>query len=154
MLDSSRFAFELLFFSFTVYVKKKFFKDIFFTGYDVIQALAVSDSESGRIIIFDGKGDNEPIHIIEKMHYLPVKLMEVTCLLEVSLIEKNFFQTNAHIKLAAFQYNFVYDCTISIDSGGMIEYWSGPKHDYGFPKNVNWVYKTDTDLYEFVKAGF
>ncbi|VDD92961.1 unnamed protein product [Enterobius vermicularis] len=93
-------------------------------GYDVIQALAVSDSESGRIIIFDGKGDNEPIHIIEKMHYLPVKLME---------------------------YNFVYDCTISIDSGGMIEYWSGPKHDYGFPKNVNWVYKTDTDLYEFVK---
>uniref|UniRef100_A0A0N5AIS8 peptidylprolyl isomerase n=1 Tax=Syphacia muris TaxID=451379 RepID=A0A0N5AIS8_9BILA len=93
-------------------------------GYDVIQALAVSDSESGRIAIYDGKGANTPIHIIENMHHMPVKLME---------------------------YNFVYDCTISVDFSGMVEYWSGPKHDYGFPKNVRWECKTDTDLYEFVK---
>uniref|UniRef100_A0A0L8H1R6 peptidylprolyl isomerase n=1 Tax=Octopus bimaculoides TaxID=37653 RepID=A0A0L8H1R6_OCTBM len=33
----------------------------------------------------------------------------------------------------------------------MVEYWTGPKRDYGFPKNISWSYKTDTDLYDFVK---
>lgn len=33
----------------------------------------------------------------------------------------------------------------------MIEYWTGPKHDYEFPTTVQWEYKTDTDLYEFAK---
>ena len=34
----------------------------------------------------------------------------------------------------------------------MLEYWTGPKHDYKFPKVVDWEYKTDTDLYEFAKV--
>lgn len=34
----------------------------------------------------------------------------------------------------------------------MIEYWTGTPHEYKFPKNVNWEYKTDTDLYEFAKC--
>lgn len=34
----------------------------------------------------------------------------------------------------------------------MLEYWSGPKREYQFPDNVKWTYKTDTDLYEFVKV--
>ena len=34
----------------------------------------------------------------------------------------------------------------------MLEYWTGPKYDYKFPKNVQWEYKTDTDLYEFAKV--
>lgn len=33
----------------------------------------------------------------------------------------------------------------------MIEYWSGAKGEYAFPKNVSWEYKTETDLYAFVK---
>ncbi len=34
----------------------------------------------------------------------------------------------------------------------MIEYWSGNKGDFEFPTNIDWQYKTDTDLYEFVKV--
>lgn len=41
---------------------------------------------------------------------------------------------------------------MSADKKGIVEYWSGPKGDYGFPKNVSWEYKTDTDLFEFMKV--
>ena len=34
----------------------------------------------------------------------------------------------------------------------MLEYWSGPSGDYGFPGNVKFELKIDTDLYEFVKV--
>ena len=51
------------------------------------------------------------------------------------------------------QLNPVYDTIISIDKSGMLEYWGGPKQDYQFPKAVAWEYKTDTDLYEFVKVN-
>merc|ERR1719288_13826 len=33
----------------------------------------------------------------------------------------------------------------------MVEYWRGPKGDYGIPKNVAFESKIDTDLYEFAK---
>lgn len=35
---------------------------------------------------------------------------------------------------------------------GILEYWSGPKNDYKFPKNVNFESRLDTDLYEFFKC--
>jgi len=41
---------------------------------------------------------------------------------------------------------------VSVDSTGMLEYWTGPRHDYQFPPTVSWQYKTDTDLYEFAKV--
>ena len=41
---------------------------------------------------------------------------------------------------------------MSGDEAGMLEYWSGPSQDYSFPKTVKFEYKTDTDLYEFVKV--
>lgn len=34
----------------------------------------------------------------------------------------------------------------------MIEYWIGSSYEYKFFKNVNWEYKIDIDLYEFVKC--
>lgn len=34
----------------------------------------------------------------------------------------------------------------------MLEYWGGVSHDYKFPNNVKFQYKTDTDLYEFAKV--
>lgn len=34
----------------------------------------------------------------------------------------------------------------------MLEYWRGPKGEYSFPTNIKWKYKTETDLYEFVKV--
>ncbi len=33
----------------------------------------------------------------------------------------------------------------------MLEYWTGPRHDYKFPKNVGFDSKLDTDLFEFAK---
>ena len=35
----------------------------------------------------------------------------------------------------------------------MVDYWSGIKNDLQFPKNVNFEYKTDTDLFEFVMVS-
>ena len=43
--------------------------------------------------------------------------------------------------------------TISADEAGIIEYWSGIKNDLGFPSNVDFEYKTDTDLFEFVMVS-
>ena len=51
------------------------------------------------------------------------------------------------------QYNAVYDVAVSADEAGMIEYWSGIKHDVQFPKNVSFEFKTDTDLFEFIMVG-
>lgn len=31
------------------------------------------------------------------------------------------------------------------------EYWAGCKQSYGFPKNIKFVSKLDTDLFEFAK---
>jgi len=41
---------------------------------------------------------------------------------------------------------------MSTDKAGMIEYWTGIKKDCSFPKNLNFEYKTDTDLFEFIKV--
>lgn len=49
-----------------------------------------------------------------------------------------------------WQYNAVYDVAVSADEAGMVEYWSGIKHDLQFPKNVDFEFKTDTDLFEFI----
>ena len=50
------------------------------------------------------------------------------------------------------QYNACYDVVVSGDESGMLEYWSGPVGSYCFPHNVKFEYKTDTDLYEFLKV--
>ena len=54
--------------------------------------------------------------------------------------------------LLNFQYNSVYEIVISVDEKGLLEYWTGSKHDYKFPKNVNFDSRLDTDLYEFFKC--
>lgn len=91
---------------------------------DFDNALAVSNLNSGEIVLFDAKGENIPIHIIKNLHLKPIILME---------------------------YCPINNITISIDEIGMIEYWSGTKTNFEFPKNIYWEYKTDTDLYEFIK---
>jgi peptidylprolyl isomerase domain and WD repeat-containing protein 1 len=50
------------------------------------------------------------------------------------------------------QYNVVAETVVSMDTSGMLECWTGPKHDYEHPKCLAWEYKTDTDLYEFMKV--
>ncbi len=34
----------------------------------------------------------------------------------------------------------------------MVEYWSGPAQEYGFPRAAKFQHKIDTDLYEFAKV--
>ncbi|OWF46092.1 peptidylprolyl isomerase domain and WD repeat-containing protein 1-like [Mizuhopecten yessoensis] len=91
---------------------------------DPVSALAVSEKETGTIHIYDGRGTNTPLHILSSMHSSPVMLI---------------------------RYNPVYEVAVSADKDGMLEYWAGPKYDFKFPKNVQWKYKTDTDLYIFAQ---
>ncbi|XP_071507877.1 peptidylprolyl isomerase domain and WD repeat-containing protein 1-like [Diadema antillarum] len=92
---------------------------------DAIPALAISEAETGKIHIFDGKGTSEPMHTLEKQHGAPVIIIK---------------------------YNPIFEVALSVDKQGILEYWMGPKKDYIFPPMVNFRYKTDTDLYEFVKC--
>ncbi|KAH0559773.1 hypothetical protein GP486_003710 [Trichoglossum hirsutum] len=86
--------------------------------------LAVSDEASHSIRIYDGRGENlKPLHIISSLHKNPISLMA---------------------------YNDAYDCTISVDDGGMLEYWR-PHGDYEKPDNV-FEYKSSTSLFEFKKS--
>lgn len=45
----------------------------------------------------------------------------------------------------------MYETCISIDKAGMLEYWTGPKMEYKFPKCISFESKLDTDLFEFAK---
>ena len=49
------------------------------------------------------------------------------------------------------KYNPVLDVIVSVDTKAMIEYWTGPRTEFEFPKNVGFSSKLDTDLFEFVQ---
>ena len=85
--------------------------------------LAVSDEVNHTIRIYDGRGENqEPIHTISGLHRSVVSLMA---------------------------FNDAYDCVISADENGMIEYWR--PGSYEKPDNV-FEYKSSTNLFDFKKA--
>ncbi|KAK3044882.1 hypothetical protein LTS18_015160, partial [Coniosporium uncinatum] len=89
-----------------------------------LPVLAVTLEALPEVRIYDGRGENlQPIHIIKGLHRAPVSLMA---------------------------YNNEYDCVISADEGGMIEYWR-PNGTYEKPDNV-WTMKSSTNLFEFKKA--
>lgn len=90
-----------------------------------VAAVACSEKETGVIYIYDGRGTNTPLHTLS-VHTKPVTFIK---------------------------YNAGFDVTISADEAGIIEYWSGIKNDLGFPSNVDFKYKTDTDLFEFVMVS-
>ena len=86
--------------------------------------LAVSNETDGRIMIFNGRGENRtPIHTITGLHRKPVHLLA---------------------------YNNSYDCVISADENGMVEYWQ-PSGSYEKPDTV-FEMKSSTSLFEFKKA--
>lgn len=89
-----------------------------------VPELAVADSATPNIFIYDGRGTSEPLRCLDKIHMKPVRLM---------------------------LYCSAYDVVISCDEAAMIEYWSGFANDYGFPKSVSFESKVETDLYEFAK---
>ncbi|KAF2499197.1 peptidyl-prolyl cis-trans isomerase-like protein [Lophium mytilinum] len=86
--------------------------------------LAVSDDESSWIRLYDGRGENqEPLHIVKSLHRRPVHLMA---------------------------YNNEYDCVVSADEGGMVEYWRA-SGTYEKPDNVFEI-KSSTNLFDFKKS--
>lgn len=86
--------------------------------------LAVSSEENSWIRVYDGRGENQqPLHAIKSLHRSPVSLMA---------------------------YNNNYDCVISADEGGMLEYWRSGDN-YEKPDNV-FSMKSSTNLFEFKKA--
>ncbi|KAM7214692.1 peptidyl-prolyl cis-trans isomerase cyp15 [Rhypophila decipiens] len=86
--------------------------------------LAISEESTPNIHIYDGRGDKtEPLHTLGKLHRSPVALMA---------------------------YNHKFDCVISTDDGGMVEYWR-PGGSYEKPDNV-FEFKSSTNLFEFKKA--
>jgi peptidylprolyl isomerase domain and WD repeat-containing protein 1 len=86
--------------------------------------LAVSDEVNHTIRVYDGRGENqEPLHTIEKLHRSVVSLMA---------------------------FNDAYDCVVSADEGGMVEYWR-PGGNYEKPDNV-FEYKSSTNLFDFKKS--
>jgi len=89
---------------------------------DPVCTIAISDKESTDIHIYNGKGENVPLKTL-KIHTKVVTVIK---------------------------FNATFDTAISLDRAGMVEYWSGQKNDFDFPKNLKFEYKTDTDLFEFV----
>ena len=85
--------------------------------------LAVSDEVNHTIDIYDGRGLSEtPMHTILGLHRGVVSLMA---------------------------FNNAYNCVISADENGMLEYWR--PETYEKPDNV-FQYKSSTNLFEFKKA--
>lgn len=85
--------------------------------------LAVTDEATPTIKIFDGRGENrEPLHTLTSIHRKPV---------------------------VAMAFNNVFDCVISADDAGMVEYWR-PADDFSKPDNV-FELKSSTNLFEFRK---
>lgn len=86
--------------------------------------LAVSEQAKPLIHIYDGRGEKEEaIHTIKGLHRKPVHLMA---------------------------FNEPYDCVVSADEGGMLEYWR-PSGNYEKPEGV-FEYKSSTNLFDFKKA--
>ncbi|KAK2707823.1 hypothetical protein QYM36_015492 [Artemia franciscana] len=91
---------------------------------DALIVLAVSDSESPKIYVYDAQAMDMPLKVLEKLHMKPV---------------------------TAMKYNSKYEFVISFDQQGLIEYWTGTKGDFDFPKAVKFSSKLDTDLFTLVK---
>jgi peptidylprolyl isomerase domain and WD repeat-containing protein 1 len=86
--------------------------------------LAVSEDSKPIIHVYDGRGEKqEPIHSAKSLHRSPVAVMA---------------------------FNDKFDCVISADDNGMIEYWR-PSGNYEKPDNV-FEFKSATNLFDFKKA--
>ncbi|KAH1002583.1 peptidylprolyl isomerase domain and WD repeat-containing protein 1 [Dendroctonus ponderosae] len=91
---------------------------------DAIHTVAVTDQDSSKIFVYDGRGGSAPLNVLETIHLKPVTLIS---------------------------YNPQFDVAVSVDKSGMLEYWTGIRKDFAFPKNIQFESKLDTDLFEFAK---
>ncbi|GFZ46243.1 Cyclophilin cyp15 [Saitozyma sp. JCM 24511] len=87
--------------------------------------LAVTDMDTPTIRIYDGRGDGKPLYELDKLHRAPVHLMA---------------------------YTSKYDCVISADEQGFVEYWQ-PSEPWTLPSLPGlWQFKSSTDLFHFKKT--
>lgn len=87
-----------------------------------------SDKDSNSIHIYDGQGNGEVLHILDKLHSAPVLVM---C------------------------YNVNMETVISVDRKGILEYWQNSKHDFKFPqKLVNFDSKLDTSRCQKIQFDY
>jgi peptidylprolyl isomerase domain and WD repeat-containing protein 1 len=86
--------------------------------------IAVSDADSSDVHVFDGRGEGSSLFTVQKLHSHPVSIIK---------------------------YNRHHDCVVSVDVSGMVEYWE-PTSTFQPPASIQWAFKSDTDLYEFVKT--
>lgn len=87
--------------------------------------VAVTDESSSTIQVFDGRGENpQPLHTVMSIHRTPVVSMA---------------------------FNNAYDCVVSADESGMIEYWRPGNGSFEKPDNV-FELKSSTNLFAFKKA--
>lgn len=91
---------------------------------DAICCVACSEKSTGKIFVYDGRGSNEKLHTVDKIHPSP---------------------------LSQIHLNPRYRVIVSADKAGMLEYLDRPPQRVQIPLARGWVYKTDTDLYEFAK---
>ncbi|KAJ2741078.1 Peptidyl-prolyl cis-trans isomerase cyp15 [Coemansia sp. BCRC 34301] len=91
---------------------------------DQSTCIAVADSENPAVCVFDYRASTEPKYMIADVHRLPVALMV---------------------------YSAAFESIISVDKGGMIEYWS-VNEPHKLPPTVGFSLKSQTDLYEFKKS--
>jgi peptidylprolyl isomerase domain and WD repeat-containing protein 1 len=82
-----------------------------------------SDADSSAIHICNAREDAAALFSLEKLHSKPVHILS---------------------------YNPIYDCVISADTSGMVEYWQ-PTSESPKPKEV-FEFKSKTDLYDFKKV--
>ncbi|WFD31006.1 peptidylprolyl isomerase [Malassezia sp. CBS 17886] len=85
--------------------------------------LAVAEERSTNIRLYDGRGDGTPLATIDSVHKKPCHILA---------------------------YNEAYDCVVSADTGGMLEYWQ-PQEPYALPAGL-FTLKSQTDLFEFKKS--
>lgn len=85
----------------------------------------MTDDASSKIDIFDGRGDkSEPLYTTTTVHRAPV---------------------------SAIAFNDAYNCIISADESGMIEYWRATDGSFAKPDNV-FELKSSTNLFAFKKT--
>lgn len=91
-----------------------------------VPVLAVSDAGEAVIRLHDGRGERGVMQEIRGLHRAPVHLM---------------------------RYNPAYDCVVSADESGMVEYWAPSRPELNFEKPAGlFAYKSDTSLFEFKKS--
>ncbi|EEP81214.1 peptidyl-prolyl cis-trans isomerase D [Uncinocarpus reesii 1704] len=86
--------------------------------------VAVSNESSNDILIYDGRAENcTPLYTLTSIHRAPV---------------------------VAMAFNNAYDCVVSADNKGMIEYWR-PRNNFDKPDGL-FDLKSSTDLFTFKKS--